>query len=344
MLDFIPRICHGLPVLGSLERMYSRRFFKRNGHALNYENGWWTPPLSPIEALHLETRQIEQLGFAPMVSLSDHDTIDGVWGLRSMESTRDTLVSVEWTVPFGDTFFHLGVHQLPAAEAHAAMAQLAAFTDDPRPQLLPHLLEWLNGWPGTLVVFNHPLWDESEIGAAAHQANMRRFLHEHKRYLHALELNGMRPWRENKAVTRLALEEGMPLISGGDRHGMEPNANINLTRASSFSEFVHEIRVERSSDVLFLPQYQHPLAQRVIDTICDVMRTNPAHAHGWSRWTDRVFWRERNGTVKPLSAYWEHQGMPTLVKCFASLIRTLQSKHFRNAMRAAFGAREELAW
>jgi len=32
----------------------------------------------------------------------------------------------------------------------------------------------------------------------------------------------------------------MLLISGGDRHGVEPNANINLTNAVNFTEFVHE--------------------------------------------------------------------------------------------------------
>jgi len=37
----------------------------------------------------------------------------------------------------------------------------------------------------------------------------------------------------------------MLLVSGGDRHGVEPNANINLTNATSFTEFVHEIRRKR---------------------------------------------------------------------------------------------------
>ncbi len=45
----------------------------------------------------------------------------------------------------------------------------------------------------------------------------------------------------------------MLLISGGDRHGVEPNANINLTNATSFTEFVHEIRRQKKSNVLFMP-------------------------------------------------------------------------------------------
>ncbi len=33
-----------------------------------------------------------------------------------------------------------------------------------------------------------------------------------------------------------------PVISGGDRHGCEPNGVINLTAARTFSEFAQEVR------------------------------------------------------------------------------------------------------
>jgi hypothetical protein len=32
------------------------------------------------------------------------------------------------------------------------------------------------------------------------------------------------------------------IISGGDRHGCEPSAVLNLTNAKTFSEFIDEIR------------------------------------------------------------------------------------------------------
>ena len=35
--------------------------------------------------------------------------------LRTVPSSRHIPVSVEWTVPFGATAFHLGIHNLPSA-------------------------------------------------------------------------------------------------------------------------------------------------------------------------------------------------------------------------------------
>jgi hypothetical protein len=84
---------------------------------------------------------------------------------------------------------------------------------------------------------------------------VNEFLLKNGNYLHALELNGLRNWDENRAVRRLAEQWNMLLISGGDRHGVEPNANLNLTNATSFTEFVHEVRREKKSDMLFMPQY-----------------------------------------------------------------------------------------
>ena len=44
----------------------------------------------------------------------------------------------------------------------------------------------------------------------------------------------------------------LPVISGGDRHGCEPNGVINLTAARNFSEFAQEVRSDRNSVVVFL--------------------------------------------------------------------------------------------
>ena len=100
----------------------------------------------------------------------------------------------------------------------------------------------LHSEPNVLVVFNHPMWDLYMMGKEKHQFLVNEFLQKNGAYLHALELNGLRNWDENREVRRLAEKWNMVLISGGDRHGVEPNANINLTNAASFTEFVHEIR------------------------------------------------------------------------------------------------------
>lgn len=66
------------------------------------------------------------------------------------------------------------------------------------------------------------------------------------------EINGLRPWRENRAVIAFAEAAAKPVISGGDRHGLEPNANLNLTNAANFAEFADEVRTGWS-DILIMP-------------------------------------------------------------------------------------------
>jgi len=90
-------------------------------------------------------------------------------------------------------------------------------------------------------------------------------------------------------VRRLAEKWNMLLISGGDRHGVEPNANVNLTNATSFTEFVHEVRRERRSNVLFLPQYAEPWKHRILQSTIDAIRHYPEFPQGSRSWDDRVF-------------------------------------------------------
>lgn len=232
----------------------------------------WRPPLSPVRAYEVERRQIENsLGMQAIVSLTDHDTIEAPLQLRRRQCTRDLPISVEWSVPFAGTEFHLGVHGLAARGAQLHMQALAAFTADPRESELPALLEWLAEDPETLIVFNHPLWDEWAIGHHAHIAAVRQFLALCRRWLHALEFNGLRSWSENHEVSLLARERGLPVVAGGDRHGSEPNALLNLTRARSFAEFVDEVRTDLRSHVLILPQYRNPLALRVACCVAEVL-------------------------------------------------------------------------
>src|SRR4029077_5900943 len=166
--------------------------------------------------------------------------------LRTVAASRHIPVSVEWTVPFGDTAFHLGIHNLPRAAGAAGMKRGGEFTAMPvetrAPKLLTEMLAELDELPGVLIVFNHPLWDLYRVGKEKHEVLVNKFLAEHGQYVHALELNGLRDWKENREAATLAGKWNQLVISGGDRHGLEPNANVNLTRAASFTEFVHDVR------------------------------------------------------------------------------------------------------
>ena len=92
----------------------------------------------------------------------------------------------------------------------------------------------------------------------------------------------------------------MLLISGGDRHGVEPNANINLTNATSFTEFVHEIRREKKSNMLFMPQYAEPWKHRILQSTIDAIRDYPEFPQGSRTWDERVYHPDANGVVRPL--------------------------------------------
>jgi hypothetical protein len=151
-------------------------------------------------------------------------------------------------------------------------------------------------------------------------------------HIHALELNGLRPWKENRSVVGLSGQSGHPLISGGDRHGLEPNANLNLTNARTFDEFVGEI--------LFMPQYREPLRLRLIETMWDIVRDYPNFPIGRRHWRERVFYRQAKGAVKPLSELWKGDE-PWPVKCFLSGLRAVKSQHIRAFLRVALAEPRE---
>ncbi len=228
-------------LLQPLMRWAERRCRRTTGIRPDYARSYWTPPLTPRLAFDLERIQIEEkLQMPAMVSLTDHDDIQAPMLLRSLASARQIPVSLEWTVPYGSyaaqSAFHLGIHNLPSATGAEWMRRMEAFTAIPvgeRPaKLLTEMLAELDELPGVLIVFNHPLWDLYRIGEERHRFLVNDFLAVYGQFCHAVELNGLRNWDENREVATLARQWNQVLISGGDRHGVEPNANLNLTRAA----------------------------------------------------------------------------------------------------------------
>ena len=257
-LDFIAELSTDFPLLQPIMRWCERRSMRFSGIQPDYARAYWTPPLNPRLAFDLERSQIENMLQIPgLVSLTDHDSIQAPLLLRALPTARHIPVSLEWSVPFGNTAFHLGVHNLPTALAPAWMLRLEKFTAIPSGQrpvkLLTEMLCELDEISGVLLVFNHPLWDLYRIGEERHRVLVNEFLAVNGQFIHALELNGLRNWKENREVADLAPRWNQLVISGGDRHGIEPNANLNLTNATTFNGFVHEVRRERRSHVLFMP-------------------------------------------------------------------------------------------
>jgi hypothetical protein len=325
-LSFLPRYLHQVPGISQVVRRA----------AVDFSRAYWTPPLSPASAFQLERNQIERLELHPLVSLTDHDDIEAPMAVQVTASRGETPVSVEWTVPYGASFLHLGIHNLPPDHERFWMETLRAFTAAPNDANLPELLRSLHAIPDVLVVLNHPFWLEEGVDEAQHRWALQRLLRECLEWIHAFELNATRSWPENAATIALAHAHRRPLISGGDRHACEPNGNINLTNAQSFSEFVTEIR-EDQSVILFMPQYREPLALRILEASWDILRPYPEYP-GRTRWIDRIFYFGEDGVARPLSAIWKDD-VPWMLNTATGLLQLLATRRLRGAMRVLLAER-----
>ncbi len=342
-LDFLANFGNQYPVMRPLLSRLERRAEQVHGIHIDYAASYWTPPMTPKLAFDLETRQIEKLGLAPMVSITDHDNIKAPMLLRTVPSARQIPVSVEWSAPYGGSqAFHLGVHNLPSARAAEWMATLEEFTAHPSDARLTEILAALHREANVLVVFNHPMWDLYLVGKEKHQFLVNEFLQKNGAFLHALELNGLRDWEENRSARRLAEKWNMLLISGGDRHGVEANANVNLTNATTFTEFVHEVRRQKKSNVLFLEQYADPWKHRILQSTIDAIRHYPEFPLGSRSWDDRVFHPDVNGVVRPLSELWPHGSAPRLVGAGLALMQLMGRGLVGGGLRLAWSEHNQL--
>jgi hypothetical protein len=334
-LSFIGRLAKRVgPIRAALVRGEAK-YRSVHGSSLDLSRAWWTPPAAPREAWALEKDHIERrFGLHALVSLTDHDDIEAPLSLRVLDECRGLPISVEWTVPYGPTFFHLGIHNLTPGSARERMWELAQSADT------APLLESLNETKDTLIVFNHPCWDESGIGRDQHLKLAAEFAHKHLPFIHALELNGLRPWTENREVFRFAQALGKPVVSGGDRHALEPNAVLDLTNAASFSEFVEQVRAG-STEVLVTDQYREPFALRILQSLEEILQDYHGHGRGWRRWSDRVFYRCDDGVVRPLTALFANR-VPCAVEFFVQTVHTIRRYSMRQTLRFAF-PRQELA-
>jgi hypothetical protein len=341
-LSFLANFGKQFPAVQPLMTRLERRSEANHGLRVNYAASYWTPPMTPKLAFDLECGQIEKLNLAPMISLTDHDTIQAPMLLRTVPSARQIPVSVEWSVPFGVQSFHLGVHNLPSARAAEWMAVLADYTAHPKADRLTEILAALSDEPNVLVVFNHPMWDLYLIGREKHELQVDEFLRKNAVWLHALELNGLRNWGENRAARQLAEKWKLLPVSGGDRHGVEPSGNINVTNAACFTEFVHEIRREKRSHVLFMPQYAEPWQLRMLQSAIDALRHYPEFPQGSRTWDERFYHPDASGTPRPLSELWPDGAAPWPLSWGVGLVQLMGRRLVSGGLRMVWGEAHQL--
>jgi hypothetical protein len=333
-LSFLPRCLRHVPGVAQIVNHY-----ERGPSGVDFSRAWWTPPLTPASAVGLERAQIAHLGLRPMVSLTDHDNIEAGLALGVTADPADTPISVEWTVPYQRTIFHLGIHNMPKQVAVSWMGAMAQYTATPCEELLPAILDEFAPVPGVLIVLNHPFWLEEGVLQSDHRPGLDLLLRRCGRWFNAFELNGTRPWTENADTIELAHAYGRPVISGGDRHACEPSACLNLTRARTFPEFADEIRSGHSS-ILFLPQYREPMAQRVLEAARDILCDYPEYP-GRESWPDRIFYQAADGIARSLAEIWDGRE-PWWLTGTAAVVQFLAGARFRPAVRRLISARGEL--
>lgn len=314
MLDFLPFYAEKLPIISQFWAREKVRYQEREGRAIDFSTAYWSPPLTPQSVYDIEKTQINNAGLNAFVSLTDHDNINGNLTITDEDEAKAIPISMEWTVPFEYGFFHLGVHNLPKDRADEIAQVLLAYTFEEErhgKENLNELFAMLHDIPSVLVILNHPIWDIEMVGAERHAVLLKNFIREHGRWMHAFEINGFRSWTENKAVIEMAESLGIPIATGGDRHGCKPNTVINLTNASSFEEFVDEIRVEKRSEVALMPEYERPLHSRQMESFSEILSHYPDFAEHRRRWFDRVFFDTGDGKgVVPLSSHGWKLGGP----------------------------------
>ena len=317
MLDFVPVYAEKLPIISYFWRKERDKYLEREGKDIDFSTAFWSPPMTPHDVFRIEKEQINRAGIDAMVSISDHDSIDGALQLNEYQDNKKAPISLEWTVPFEYGFFHVGVHNLPKNEAVELTKTLVgfSFSESPTSERLHELFAMLNEIPEVLVILNHPLWDIELVGKERHEALLKNFIREHGKWIHAFEINGFRAWSENKAVIEMAEALGFPIVTGGDRHGCKPNTVINLTNSSTFEEFVEEIRVDKCSEVALMPEYKQPLHSRQLQSFAEILKNYPEFAEGRQKWFDRVYFDVGNELgLTSLSGHGWKRGGPTWLR------------------------------
>lgn len=330
MLDFLPHYAEKMPIIGSYYKAEEKKYSEREGRGIDFSTAFWSPPLTPQAVYDSERKQINDSGLEAIVSITDHDEICGAFEIAS--GGAQVPISLEWTVPFEIGFFHMGVHNLPADRSQEITDILLAYTNDPESHSvnkLNELLEMLNEIPSVLLVLNHPIWDIELIGAEAHMLLLERFLDEHRHWIHALEINGFRAWSENKAVLELAADLGMPVVSGGDRHGCQANTVVNISDVTKFEDFVAEVREDGRSSVAVMPSYNVPLYSRQMRSFSEILTHYPEFPEGRQKWFDRVHFDIGDGKgLVPLSAHGWRKGGPVWLRMAIRTLGFIGSERF----------------
>ena len=187
-----------------------------------------------------------------------------------------------------------------------------------------------------LVVLNHPLWDEADIGAGI---IARRWL------------PCFRAWQMDSRhrVERLALvgreQETLELARAWHcRPSREATGTAWSQRQPEFDARGQFCGI-RGGDpartaqrVLFMPQYRETLGLRWFETVKDIVRCHPEAER--PRWVDRFFYACEDGVTRPIAELWPNEG-PALLRSVFAMLRLSESQSLRAALRLTMPTRRD---
>jgi len=327
----VPRYAPQIPILAAFYRREQSHYAARKGMAFDFGRAYWLPPLPPEAVISSERKRVqEEFQISAIVSISDHDHISIVDPFPP---------SLEWSIVVDGVPLHLGIYNIPLHKASDISSKLLRQTEPRDQSKITEVLTWLNEYKDILVVLNHPFADIGSRGPKRVKRAVVQFLRNTRGLTHALEINGDRPWRENREVALLAKGLGLALVGGGDRHGCSPNAILSLTDSLTLSEFVQELRNDKRSVVLITQEYTRNLAVRRLQSAVDFFRScqdpHPAGQH----WMNRVFFKTDEGLDIPLSYYWKRT-IPLWIRSATWFLEVLASRWVWPGIRSLFRSNE----
>jgi hypothetical protein len=105
---------------------------------------------------------------------------------------------------------------------------------------------------------------------------------------------------------------------------------------------VHEIRRQKLSNVLFMPQYAEPWKHRILQSTVDAIRHYPEFPQGSRTWDERVYHPDRNGVVRPLSELWPNGQAPRVMSAVIGMVQMMGRGLVSGGLRYAWSESNEL--
>jgi hypothetical protein len=105
---------------------------------------------------------------------------------------------------------------------------------------------------------------------------------------------------------------------------------------------VHEVRRERQSHVLFMPQYAEPWKHRILQSTLAAIRNYPDFPEGSRRWDERVYHPDAEGKMQPLARLWATGSAPALCQATLSMVRMMGAGPVSSGLRMAWNDNGEM--